>query len=93
MNNTEIRIKMLRLLDQAITLKGNDNNGCPTSGEELEAIMPRVVKAKEWAIANDEMQNVLVYLKSKQTGLGSTKFLYNDMVCFMDGSEQHSFYA
>lgn len=84
-----IRTAAFRLIDSAITLKNNENIGCPTSGDELEAMMPRIEKIRDWMIANNQRNYISNYFSYKNYGLDRIKFVANDMVDFLNGDKKY----
>ena len=85
---SEIRVAAFRLIDSAITLKDNDIAGCPVSGEELDAVMPRLEKVKEWMLANNQQHYITNYFNGKNYGLGRKQFLATDMKNFLTGHKE-----
>lgn len=76
-------------MDQAITLNENDFNGCPVSGDELEALMPRVTKLKAFIneAGNETIKKTIVsYITGKNYGLGKTRFIRDSFAnCLTNG--------
>ena len=85
---SEIRVAAFRLVDSAITLKDNDIAGCPVSGEELDALMPRLEKVKEWMLANSQQHYITNYFNGKNYGLGRKQFLATDMKNFLTNHKE-----
>ena len=69
MTTTEIRIKGLRLIESVITLKCNVNNGCVADKSELEKESSRLDGFKKWAIENNQLNEVKLYLTQKNWGM------------------------
>jgi len=67
-SNTEIRIDGIRVIKNIITLKMNVANGCPSSRTELAIELPRIQKIKNWAIANDELITISLWLANYNAG-------------------------
>ena len=65
---TEIRIDAIRVINNIITLKANVSNGCYSDQAELNKQMPRLEGIKNWAIANDQLQEIKHYFASKNFG-------------------------
>ena len=85
---SEIRVAAFRLIDSAITLKDNDIAGCPVLGSELDELMPRLEKVKEWMLANNQKHYITNYFNGKNYGLGRKQFIANDMKNFLNGDKE-----
>jgi hypothetical protein len=89
METTAITQAAFRLMDQAITLNENDFNGCPVSGDELEAIMPRIKALKSFinAEGNETAKRTIVsYITGKNYGLSDTRFFRDSFAhCLTNG--------
>lgn len=69
MKTTEqIRIDAIRVIKNIITLKMNVSNGCPSSRNELAIELPRIKKIKNWAIANNELSTICLWLANYNAG-------------------------
>ena len=81
---TDKHVKMIRAIEAIITLQNNVNNGCEFDEAELEKQLPRLNAMKSWAIENGTLQNVLSWIRSRQSawGLDSRKFIANDYANF-----------
>ncbi|MEI8137927.1 MAG: hypothetical protein WCH21_11430, partial [Bacteroidota bacterium] len=55
-------------LKNIITLKMNVANGCPSSRTELAIELPRIQKIKNWAIENDELITISLWLANYNAG-------------------------
>ena len=64
----ETRTEAIRVIDTIITLKANVSNGCYSDQTELDQQMPRLESIKNWAIENDQMQEIKHYFASKNFG-------------------------
>ena len=67
-SKTEIRIDGIRVIKNIITLKMNVANGCPSSRTELAIELPRIQKIKNWAIENDELITISLWLANYNAG-------------------------
>lgn len=65
---TEIRMSAIKVINNIITLKTNVKNGCPSSYQELEVQMKRLPQIKQWAIDNDQLQEIRSYFDHKTWG-------------------------
>ena len=65
---SEIRIEAIRVINKVITLKSNVFNGCYSDKAALEIEEKRLEGIKNWAIANDQIQEIRHYLGSKYFG-------------------------
>jgi hypothetical protein len=61
----ETRTEAIRVINTIITLKANVSNGCYSDQTELDKQMPRLEGIKNWAIENDQMQEIKHYFASK----------------------------
>jgi len=64
----ETRTEAIRVINTIITLKANVSNGCYSDQTELDKQMPRLESIKNWAIENDQMQEIKHYFASKNFG-------------------------
>jgi hypothetical protein len=64
----ETRTEAIRVINTIITLKANVSNGCYSDQTELDKQMPRLEGIKNWAIENDQMQEIKHYFASKNFG-------------------------
>ena len=64
----ETRIEAIRVINNIITLKANVSNGCYADQTELNKQMPRLEGIKNWAIQNDQLQEIKHYFASKNFG-------------------------
>lgn len=64
----ETRIEAIRIINKIITLKANVMNGCYSDKAELAIEEKRLTSIKEWAIANEQIQEIRHYLISKNFG-------------------------
>lgn len=64
----ETRMQAISVINNIIVLKTNVANMCPTSREELAIELPRLDEIKAWAEANDQMQEIRLYLVQKTFG-------------------------
>jgi hypothetical protein len=64
----EIRMKAIRVINRVITLKYNVFNGCYSDRAELEIEEKRLQGIKEWAIVNNQVQEIRSYFASKNFG-------------------------
>ena len=64
----ETRKEAISVINNIIVLKTNVANMCPTSREELEIELPRLEKIKKWAKANNQIQEIRLYLVQKTFG-------------------------
>lgn len=64
----EIRIEAIRIINKAITLKANVNNGCISDQDELDVVMVRLENIRKWAVENDQIQEIRHYFASKNFG-------------------------
>ena len=64
----ELRIEAIRVINTIITLKANVSNGCYSDQAELTKQMPRLEQIKNWAIQNDQLQEIIHYFASKNFG-------------------------
>ena len=64
----EIRKESFRVIDNIITLKANVSNGCFSDQAELNKQLPRLEQIKNWAINNDQLQEIKHYFASKNFG-------------------------
>ena len=67
-NLNEIRLKAIRVINSIITLKANVANGCFSDQTELDKQMSRLEGIKNWAIQNDQLQEIKHYFASKNFG-------------------------
>ena len=68
MTTLEIRMQAIRTINQVITLKANVANGCNADKAELAEQEARLTGIKEWAIANNQLQEIRLYLAQKNFG-------------------------
>jgi len=66
---TEIRMSAIRVINNIVTLKTNLKNGCPTAQEQLEVEIKRLPQIKQWAIENDQLQEIRSYFDHKTWGM------------------------
>jgi hypothetical protein len=64
----ETRLEAIRVINIIITLKANVSNGCYSDQTELDKQIPRLEGIKNWAIENDQMQEIKHYFASKNFG-------------------------
>lgn len=64
----ETRIAAIRVINNIITLKANVSNGCFADQTELTKEMSRLEGIKNWAIQNDQLQEIKHYFASKNFG-------------------------
>ena len=64
----EIRLDAIRVIKNIITLKMNVANGCPSSRTELAIELPRIEKIKNWAITNNELSTIALWLANYNAG-------------------------
>ena len=64
----ETRIEAIRVINNIITLKANVSNGCFADQTELTKEMSRIEGIKNWAIQNDQLQEIKHYFASKNFG-------------------------
>jgi L-cysteine desulfidase len=67
-NLNETRMSALRVINNIITLKANVSNGCYSDQAELTIQMLRLEQIKNWAIQNDQLQEIRHYFASKNFG-------------------------
>ena len=65
---TEIRIEALRVIDSLITLKANVSNGCFSDIPEMVKQEARLEGIKNWAIANNQIQEFKQFFASNNFG-------------------------
>jgi len=77
----EMHIKMIRSIENMITLQNNVRMGCEDDEAELEKQLARIPAMKSWANANGTMKDVLSWLGSRPSvwGLDSRKFIATEM--------------
>lgn len=68
MTTLEIRLSAIRVIDTVITLKANVANGCYSDEAKLEVEEKRLAGIKDWAIANNQIQEIRHYFASKNFG-------------------------
>lgn len=79
MNNlTKTRIEAIRVIDKAITLICNVDNGCWRDEDDMIAITNRLPKLKEWAIANNQMPAIKNWFSSVNHGMDG-RFIATDL--------------
>jgi hypothetical protein len=64
----ETRIAAIRVINNIITLKANVSNGCFADQTELTKEIGRLEGIKNWAIQNDQLQEIKHYFASKNFG-------------------------
>lgn len=64
----EIRIEALRVIDALITLKANVSNGCFSDRAEMVKQESRIEGIKNWAIANNQIQEFKHFFASNNFG-------------------------
>jgi len=79
----EIRLAAIRVINNVITLKSNVANGCHSDKEELEKQMIRIASIKEWAIKNNQIQEIRSYFASKNFG-GHNQFSAAELASFFN---------
>lgn len=67
-NLDEIRIKALRLIESTMVLEFNVNAGCFSDRAELEVNKARLQGIKDWAIKNDQIQEIIYWFNNKNFG-------------------------
>lgn len=68
MTTLEMRLHAIRTINRVITLKANVANGCNADKAELAEQEARLTGIKEWAIANNQLQELRNYLASQNFG-------------------------
>lgn len=68
MTTQEIKSKAFRVIDKVIILKANVFNGCYSDKAELAQEEARLEGIKNWAIANNQLQDIRNYFASKTFG-------------------------
>jgi hypothetical protein len=66
---TEIRMSAIRVINNIVTLKTNLKNGSPTAQQQLEVEIKRLPQIKQWAIENDQLQEIRSYFDHKTWGM------------------------
>ena len=64
-NINEIHLAAIRVINNTLTLSANVANGCVADKADLEKGLLRVAAIKEWAIANNKIQDLRSYFASK----------------------------
>ena len=82
-NINEIRIAALRVINKVITLKANVANGCYTDKNLLDIEEKRLLGIKEWAMNNDQIQEIRHYLASKNFG-SNNQFAASEVASFFN---------
>ena len=77
----EMHVKMIRSIENIITLQNNVRMGCEDDEAELEKQLARIPAMKAWANANGTMQDLLSWIGSRPSvwGLDSRKFIATEM--------------
>jgi len=89
--NAEINTAACRLVVEATTLKLNENSGCPTSGDQLEALMPRINRLAQY-IATLEGQEVTNFVRcafSTNYGLSNQRFVADSLKSYLLGQASY----
>ena len=58
----------IRVINNVITLKANVSNGCFSDRAALQIEEKRLEGIKEWAVANNQIEEIRYYLASKNFG-------------------------
>jgi hypothetical protein len=79
--NREMHIKMIRSIENIITLQSNVNAGCEADEDELEKQLARIPAMKEWANTNGTIKDVLAWISDRPSawGLDSRSFIATEM--------------
>lgn len=68
MTTLEIRLSAIRVINTVITLKANVSNGCYSDKAKLEVEEKRLAGIKEWAITNNQIQEIRHYFSAHNFG-------------------------
>jgi len=79
----EIRTEAIRVINNVITLKTNVFNGCYSDKAVLEVESKRLEAIKNWAIANNQIQEICYYFASKNFGQNN-QFAASDLAFFFN---------
>jgi hypothetical protein len=82
-NLDETRLKSIRVINNIITLKANVANRCPMSRAELEVELPRLESIKKWAVENNQLTTIQLYLVQKTWGR-SLQFQAREVASFFN---------
>ena len=66
---TEIRLSAIKVINNIITLKTNVKNGSPVAKAELDIQILRLPQIKQWAIDNNQLQEIRSYFDHKTWGM------------------------
>ncbi len=79
--NQELHLKMIRSIENIITLKNNVAMGCEEDEAELEKQEARIPAMKAWANSNGTTKDVLSWISSRPSawGLDGRKFIASEM--------------
>lgn len=69
MTTQEITTTAIRLINETITLGANVMNGCTTDYPKYKSNLDRMTGIKTWAIANEQIQTIRLYLVQHNFGM------------------------
>ncbi len=72
MTTQEIKMQAIRTLKTTVTLVNNVANGCYSDKPEMEKQLARIPKIKEWAEANDLLQDLRYFMSNHNWGMGDS---------------------
>ena len=72
MTNQEIKQQAIRTLKATVTLVNNVADGCYSDKPEMEKQLARIPKIKEWAEANDLLQDLRCFMNNHNWGMGDS---------------------
>jgi len=71
MTTQEITTAAIRLINETITLGANVMNGCTTDYPKYKSNLDRMEGIKTWAIANEQIQTIRLYLVQHNFGMNN----------------------